>query len=147
MIAIINQNGKKALVIDDYGHHPTEIEKTIEAIRESYPEKKISMVFQPHRFSRTKYLLKEFINVFQLPDELLLLPIYPAGEKEIEGVNAENLIEGIKVQSSKKVVLARSESEIFIFLEGVLAKGNRVILMQGAGDISDISKKVIERFK
>lgn len=143
----INQNGKKALVIDDYGHHPTEIEKTIEAIRESYPEKKISMVFQPHRFSRTKYLLKEFINVFQLPDELLLLPIYPAGEKEIEGVNAENLIEGIKVQSSKKVVLARSESEIFIFLEGVLAKGNRILLMQGAGDISDISKKVIERFK
>ena len=60
---------KKVIWVDDYGHHPTEIEKTIEAIRESYPEKKISMVFQPHRFSRTKYLLKEFINVFQLPDE------------------------------------------------------------------------------
>ena len=143
----INQNGKKALVIDDYGHHPTEIEKTIEAIRESYPEKKISMIFQPHRFSRTKYLLKEFINVFQLPDELLLLPIYSAGEKEIEGVTAEKLIKGIEVKTSKKVGLARSEPEIFNFLEGVLAKGNRVLLMQGAGDISNISKKVIERFK
>ena len=146
LLGNVNQNGNETLVIDDYGHHPTEIKKTLEAIRESYPEKKITMVFQPHRFSRTRDLFEEFVEVLQLPDELILLQIYPAGEKEIKGINAGHLIESIKKKGFKKVNLA-TDSSVFSVIQESLLKKDGVLLMQGAGDISEISQKVILRFE
>jgi UDP-N-acetylmuramate--alanine ligase len=85
-----------AIVLDDYGHHPTEIRATLNAVRESWPEKRIVVVFQPHRFSRTKALFEEFTTSFYQADILCLLPIYPAGEDPIEGIDSEKLFEGIK---------------------------------------------------
>jgi len=76
----------KTIVVDDYGHHPTELENTIMTLRESFPKSKITMVFEPHRFTRTKDLFDEFVEVLQLVDKLILLEIYPAGEKIIKGI-------------------------------------------------------------
>lgn len=142
----IQSDKNKILLLDDYGHHPTELKMTLEAIRESFPGRSISMVFQPHRYSRTKLLYKEFIQVLQLPDELLLLQIYPAGEKEIKGITSKFLAEGIKKAGYKKVRLAESELSVLSFIEEKLKEKNGIILFQGAGDISYLSKKVMDQF-
>ena len=142
----IYKNGKKNIVIDDYGHHPTEIKKTIEAIRESFPEKKVSMVFQPHRFSRTKDLFKKFIDVLQMADDLILLPIYSAGEEELKGITSDSLMEEIKKKGFEKVKLAHSNSDLFNILNEQFVQEERILLMQGAGDISDITRKTMEEF-
>ena len=141
----INNQGHKTILIDDYGHHPTEIKSTIEAIKDSFPNKEIKMVFQPHRFSRTKSLYKEFIEVLHKVDEILLLEIYPAGEQEIKGINSKNLINEIKKRGHKKISLGNSETQILSFLEKASLEGG-VLLIQGAGDISNISKKIVKRF-
>ena len=141
----INNQGYKTILIDDYGHHPTEIKSTIEAIKDSFPNKEIKMVFQPHRFSRTKSLYQEFIKVLHMVDEILLLEIYPAGEQEIKGINSKNLVNEIRKRGHKKISLGNSETQILSFLEKVSLEGG-VLLIQGAGDISDISKKIVKRF-
>ena len=98
--------------IDDYGHHPTEIKKTIEAIRDSYPAHKVIMIFQPHRFTRTKDLYEEFVAVLKHVDQLMLLDIYSAGEKEIEDINSENIQKSLIKEGFKQVHLFSDKEKI-----------------------------------
>jgi len=135
----------KSSIIDDYGHHPTEIRNTVIAIRESFPKEKITMVFQPHRFSRTKELYEEFVEVLQLVDELILLEIYPAGENPIKEISSSNLLNNIKVKGFKKAELAGSEAEAIKLIGSSLSKQRGVLLIQGAGSISEISEKLIKK--
>jgi len=135
----------KSSIIDDYGHHPTEIRNTVIAIRESFPKEKITMVFQPHRFSRTKELYEEFVEVLQLVDELILLEIYPAGENPIKEISSSNLLNNIKVKGFKKAELAGSEAEAIKLIGSSLSKQRGILLIQGAGSISEISEKLIKK--
>ena len=142
----IIQDDKKTIVIDDYGHHPTELKCTIDAIRESYPKQKITMVFQPHRYSRTKDLYKEFVDVLNEVDQLVLLNIYAAGEQKIRGISAYNLMEDVKKKGLKEVNLAESDLVLFQNIQEILGRTGGVLLMQGAGDISNLSGEILQKF-
>ena len=131
------------VVIDDYGHHPTEIRNTILTLRESFPGSEITMVFQPHRFSRTKDLYEEFVEVLQLVEGLILLEIYSAGEKPIDGISSSALLESLKDKGLKNLLLANSTKQALELISSSFSKKKEVLLIQGAGSISDISKKLM----
>ena len=131
------------VVIDDYGHHPTEIRNTILTLRESFPGSEITMVFQPHRFSRTKDLYEEFVEVLQLVEGLILLEIYSAGEKPIDGISSRALLESLKDKGLKNLLLANSTKQALELINSSFFKKKEVLLIQGAGSISDISKKLM----
>ncbi len=84
--------GREVLLIDDYGHHPRELEAVLEAIRQSWPGRRLVMVFQPHRYTRTRDLFDDFARVLSdRPDVLLMLPVYPAGESPVAGAESHDV--------------------------------------------------------
>ena len=137
----------KTIVVDDYGHHPTELENTIMTLRESFPKSKITMVFEPHRFTRTKDLFDEFVEVLQLVDKLILLEIYPAGEKIIKGISSFNLLKGVKDRGLRIAELATSNDKALELIKSSISKTKDVLLIQGAGNISEISEMLTKEIK
>ena len=129
-------------VLDDYGHHPTEIRATLNALRGCWPERRIVVVFQPHRYSRTKALFDEFTTSFYQADCLFLLPIYPAGEDPIEGIDSEHLLEGIKEKGHREVRLFSNRAEVIPSLQGMLKSGD-VLVTLGAGDVWKIGQEIV----
>jgi UDP-N-acetylmuramate--alanine ligase len=138
-------NDHSCIYFDDYGHHPTEIEKTIEAIKDSYPDRKIVMVFQPHRFSRTKDLFHEFVQVLRQVDQLLLLDIYPAGEKAVDGIDSANLKKSLIDTGFDAVELVKDNQRVMNKIDKNI-HSDTVFVFQGAGDISAISRKIKSNF-
>ena len=134
-------NNNHCVYIDDYGHHPTEIEKTIEAIRDSYSGYKIKMVFQPHRFTRTHDLFNEFVDVLGAVDQLLLLEIYSAGEKAIEDINSSNIKKSLLNAGFNNVELLLDNESVIEEL-GKNIDSDTVFIFQGAGNISSISNAI-----
>lgn len=116
------------VVIDDYAHHPTEIDAFMESVRKLYPDKKISVVFQPHLFSRTRDFMDNFASSLSKADELYLLPIYPAREEPIPGITSEVLLE--KVDLDRKQMSSKTN-----ILHDIQNTGKEVICILGAGDI------------
>ncbi len=133
------------MVVDDYGHHPAEIKATLSAAQSGWGRRTV-VVFQPHRYSRTRDLLKEFFTAFNQADVLFLLDIYPAGEDPIPGVKAENLYEGIKGHGHKDVTLVPDRKEILERLLPRLKTGDLVITL-GAGDVWKIGEILAEELK
>lgn len=131
------------LVMDDYGHHPTEIVATLEAVRECYPDKKIIVLFQPHRYTRTKELFDDFTRSFYRSDILILLPIYAASEKEIKNVNSKNLQKGIKAHGHKNVFYADDFEKALTIVTETISKDDLVLTL-GAGDIYTLGEKLLE---
>ncbi|HSU60100.1 MAG TPA: UDP-N-acetylmuramate--L-alanine ligase [Bryobacteraceae bacterium] len=132
-------------VIDDYGHHPTEVKATLAAAKLS-PYRRIHVLFQPHRFSRTKYLLDEFGTAFHQADDVYLLDIYAASEPSIEGVTTEVLVE--KVQSYGH----RSAHYVATVEEGInaiaaSAEPGDVIITLGAGSVSQAADKILDKLR
>ncbi|MCJ7594085.1 MAG: UDP-N-acetylmuramate--L-alanine ligase [Desulfobacterales bacterium] len=134
------------LVMDDYGHHPTEISATLQTARECWPDRRLVVVFQPHRYSRTKDLYDRFVICFNHAEVLILAPIYSAGERVIEGVSAEWLCRGIREHGHKDVLLCQDQDEILDTLTGLMRKGD-VILTLGAGDVHQVGEKLLERLE
>lgn len=121
-------------VIDDYGHHPTEIRATLAAIRSAWPSRRLLAMFQPHRYTRTQGLFKEFCTAFHDADILILTEIYPASESPIEGVTAENLMVGIKEHGQRQVFLVPGVDDLAGMVHPMLEEGD-IVLTLGAGDI------------
>jgi UDP-N-acetylmuramate--alanine ligase len=119
--------------VDDYGHHPTEIEAAVRALRDTYG-RRIVAVFQPHRFTRTKALRDRFATCFTGVSELVLLPIYPAGEAQIPGVTSEMLVEGIRANGTASVRMAADFAEAAKIAREILRQGD-VFVTIGAGDV------------
>ena len=138
-------NGSDCVLVDDYGHHPSEIKSTIDSIRESFPNRELNMVFQPHRYSRTNELFSEFVDVLSQVDNLILLDIYSAGESPIKGVDSKELVVKIIDQGFEKVKLLNSQNEIIRSLEGQV-KNDSVLIMQGAGNISEVSHEIKKKY-
>ncbi len=126
-------NTYNPVVIDDYGHHPTEIKSTLDTISKLYPRKKIIMIFQPHRFSRTKAYWRLFNDVFKKPDQIILLPTYSAGEKN-NSYDSSFLYEKI---INKNKLLLNSLNDVKATLNKINFN-NSVLVLQGAGDIKNI---------
>jgi UDP-N-acetylmuramate--alanine ligase len=133
------------LVIDDYGHHPTEIRATIGAIRDSW-KRPLTVIFQPHRFTRTKDLFDEFLAAFDGADRLVLTEIYAAGEDPIPGATGDALYQAIKRRGHLDVEFIPDKNEIAARLNGKLASGD-VVLTLGAGDIYKIGEELVEARK
>lgn len=128
------------VLIDDYAHHPTEIDAVADAVFEMYPNKKVVGVFQPHLYSRTNDFVEEFAKSLARFDELLLLDIYPARELPMEGVTSDWLLEKIDLKQKKIVDKSKVYEE--------LKKANAdVVVMMGAGDIGVLIEEVSEQFK
>jgi len=138
-------NGSNCILVDDYGHHPSEIKSTIDSIRESFPNKELNMVFQPHRYTRTNDLFYEFVDVLTKVDNLILLDIYSAGESPIKGIDSEELMKKISDQGFSKVKLLNSGKEIIRSLEDHV-DNESVLIMQGAGNISDVSSEIKKKY-
>jgi UDP-N-acetylmuramate--alanine ligase len=119
----------KLVLIDDYGHHPEELRYTIESVRELYPGRKITGIFQPHLYSRTRDLADDFAKSLGLLDELILLDIYPAREKPIPGITSEMLLEKVKIRNKTSCL----KNKLTEFLDSQPLPN--VVLMMGAGDI------------
>jgi UDP-N-acetylmuramate--alanine ligase len=134
----------EVIVVDDYGHHPTEIKTTLQAINQSWPERRKIVVFQPHRYSRTKNLFNEFTRAFYQSDTLIVLPIYPAGEKLISGVTARNLADSIRAHGHRDVVYMGGIDECVRYLKKRLKSGD-LLLTLGAGDVFKIGEILLER--
>lgn len=138
---------KGVRVYDDYGHHPTEIRATLSAAKENIRfiggSARLFAVFQPHRYTRTADLMDEFASSFEGPDTLVLLDIYPAGEKPIEGITSEVLFKKIKGKGDTQVVYPAGKDEALKYLLSEMKAGD-VLLTLGAGDVWKLGEKVLE---
>jgi UDP-N-acetylmuramate--alanine ligase len=134
---------KGVTVVDDYGHHPTEIKTTLEAARECWPDRRVVAVFQPHRYSRTQALFDDFTRAFYQSDLLVVLPIYAAGEKEIKGVDGQALFEEIQRHGHKDVVYVESLETAASHLKTILAP-NDILLTLGAGDVWKVGEMLLK---
>jgi UDP-N-acetylmuramate--alanine ligase len=130
------------LVIDDYGHHPAEIRATIGAIRDSW-KRPLTVIFQPHRYSRTQDLFDEFLTAFEGADRLILTEIYAAGEDTIPGVNSESLYQAIKRKGHTEVEFVSDKNQISRILAERLRPGE-IALTLGAGDIYKVGEALVE---
>ena len=131
------------LVMDDYGHHPTEIVATLQAVRESFPEKRMVVLFQPHRYTRTQKLFNDFATSFYRSDRLILLPVYAASEPVIEGVDSGKLAEAIQEHGHKNVSYVSGFKEAISILTEEL-KPDDLVLTLGAGDIYTLGEDLLE---
>jgi UDP-N-acetylmuramate--alanine ligase len=134
---------KGITVADDYGHHPTEIRATLQAARTAWPRRRIVAVFQPHRYTRTRALFDEFTRAFYESDSLTVLPVYSAGEKEIEGVDAQLLAESIAAHGHKEVVFKEDFAAAVSHLKNILKAGD-ILLTLGAGDVWKVGEEILK---
>ena len=132
---------KRIKVIDDYGHHPTEIEAVIRATKKGFSKKKINLVFQPHRNTRTRDCFKEFIRVLKIPDRVFLFDIYSAGEEDIKNISTKNLIKSVKHPDIHYLSNFKSaKNTIFNIIED-----NSILIIMGAGSIGNFTKQIIAK--
>jgi UDP-N-acetylmuramate--alanine ligase len=130
------------LVVDDYGHHPAEIHATLTTARQVFPQRRLVVAFQPHRFTRTQALFGEFCKVFDNVDKLLLLEIYPASEKPIPGVSGQSLAQGIRQVSDTDVEYIPDLSSLLEVLRTELRSGD-LLLTLGAGSVTNIGSQYL----
>ena len=123
------------IFIDDYAHHPSEIESIYNSVKSLYPNKKKLVIFQPHLFSRTRDFLREFAEVLEKFDKIALLDIYPAREKPINGVSSKSIFD--KINNKNKVLIEKSEIPELLFEDE-----HELVISMGAGDIGDLVEKI-----
>jgi UDP-N-acetylmuramate--alanine ligase len=132
-------------LVDDYGHHPTEIRASLEAARSLDP-RRLVVIFQPHRYSRTRYCFEGFVHSLSRADVLFVSEIYPAGEEPLEGVTSERLVDAIKQLGHKNARYVENPNQIASQLELALEPGDLVITM-GAGNIWKVGEELLQKLK
>lgn len=137
-------NPKGIKVFDDYGHHPNEIRATLRALKDSYKDSRLCVVFQPHRFTRTLSLLDDFADCFWDADRLILMDIYPAGETPIDGVSSEVIVQKMLQRGYKSVKLIQDPEELVQRLLQELSQRD-VLITLGAGDVYKIGEELTKR--
>ena len=143
--SFIRPNGK-VMLVDDYGHHPTEVDVTIQAARQGWENKRIVMIFQPHRYSRTRDLFEEFVKVLSQVDALIMLDVYPAGEAPITGADSKSLCRSIRNRGKIDPILVSDTSQLGEELDRIIQDGD-LVLAQGAGNVSKLSRDLAESWK
>jgi UDP-N-acetylmuramate--alanine ligase len=131
------------LVVDDYGHHPTEIRATLDAVRDGWPDRRLVVAFQPHRYTRTRGLFDEFTTAFHRADLLVLTDIYAASEKPIEGVNSKTLLEAIKQHGQRRAYYHSDLATLSDYLLESIREGDLVLTL-GAGNIVRVGEQLLE---
>lgn len=131
------------MIVEDYGHHPSELRATLNAARKGWPGKRIVAVFQPHRFTRTQALFDDFVQVLSEADCVVLTEVYPAGEPALEGISSRALCQSIRARGKVQPLLIPSVSDIVGELPAMLRAGDLVLLM-GAGNIGQVAEHLRE---
>ncbi|NOR80721.1 MAG: UDP-N-acetylmuramate--L-alanine ligase [Methyloprofundus sp.] len=140
-------NGEVALqqgsvtLVDDYGHHPREVAATLEALKQAWPEKRSVVIFQPHRYSRTRDLFEDFVNTLSAVDVLILLEVYSAGEEPITGADGRALSRAIRIRGQVDPVFVENVEDLAQILVGIIRPGD-VLLTMGAGNVGHIATQL-----
>jgi UDP-N-acetylmuramate--alanine ligase len=135
VVGELQLDGEAVTIVDDYGHHPTEIAATLDALRQAYGDRRIVLVFQPHRFTRTRDLMDDFARVLASADTLVVTDVYAAGEVPIEGADGRAICRAVRGRGKVEPVFVPGVEEIAPALDGII-RGGDVIAMMGAGSIS-----------
>ncbi len=138
-------NEESFMLIDDYGHHPKELQATIEAIRDGWPEKRLMLVFQPHRYSRTQEQFDDFVKVLSQVDALIVTEVYPAGEEVIQGADGRSLVQAIRARGQVEPVFVDQLDELPELMQSLIVNDDAV-LIAGAGDIGAMAVKIKQLF-
>jgi UDP-N-acetylmuramate--alanine ligase len=138
---VLNIAGNPVTVFDDYGHHPSEIKAVFSSLKDTYPHKKLVVIFQPHRYSRTRDLFDEFVATLSDADELILLDIYPANESPIAHITASSLAHSIRKRCVLDPVVVQKVDDIFAVLLNIISP-NDLLLTLGAGDIHTLAQQL-----
>jgi UDP-N-acetylmuramate--alanine ligase len=137
--------GGRALIVDDYGHHPTEVAATLDAVRQGWPERRLVLAFQPHRYTRTRDLLDDFARVLGDCDVLLVTEVYAAGEAPIAGADGRAICRAVRSRGVMEPIFVERVDELAESLRGILHDGD-VILTMGAGNIGAVAQALSSRF-
>ena len=141
-----NFEGKNITLVDDYGHHPREVKAVIDAVRGSWPGRRLVMIYQPHRYTRTKALFEDFAATLSEVDVLIMLDIYSAGETSIPGVDSRTLCGSIRERGVVDPIFVEDPQLLFNTLQGIIKHGD-IVLTQGAGTIGKIAKQIAANFQ
>lgn len=136
--------GGQAMLVDDYGHHPTEVKATIDAVRNGWPDKRLVMIFQPHRYTRTRDLYDDFVQILGSVDVLIVLDVYSAGEDAIPGAGSRNLCASIRQRGGVDPIYVEAIEDVPNVLAD-LVHGNDLVLTQGAGSVNKLVALLAER--
>ncbi len=143
---LVKRGSSQGLVklIDDYGHHPTEVAATLKALKAGWPDNRLVMIFQPHRYSRTQDLYEDFVDVLGQADVLLLLEVYAAGEKRIAGADSRALCRSIRLRGKLDPVYVKHSGDVHGLLMGMIKPGD-IVLTQGAGSVGSLAKDLADK--
>ena len=137
--------GGHAVIVDDYGHHPTEVAATLEAVRQGWPKRRLVLVFQPHRYTRTRDLLDDFGRVLGESDVLLITEVYAAGEEPIAGADGRAICRAVRSRGLVEPVFVENVDQLADALRAVLHDGD-VVLTMGAGNLGQVAQDLKSRF-
>ncbi|MDD4915563.1 MAG: UDP-N-acetylmuramate--L-alanine ligase [Methylococcales bacterium] len=140
----VELDGGVLTLVDDYGHHPRELAATLEALRQAWPTRRKVVVFQPHRYTRTRDLFEDFVEVLSGVDLLILLDVYSAGETPITGADAKALSRSIRIRGQVDPVFVQNREDLPMILAGIVEKDD-VILTMGAGNVGQIAAELPEK--
>jgi UDP-N-acetylmuramate--alanine ligase len=135
--------GGSVMLVDDYGHHPREVAAVIKAVRGGWPERRLVMVYQPHRYSRTRDLYEDFVQVLGDVKVLMLMEVYPAGEEPIPGADSRNLCHSIRQRGQLDPIYVERGVDIAPIVKPLLRAGD-ILLCQGAGDIGGLAPQLLK---
>tara|TARA_B110000483_G_scaffold226488_1_gene287311 strand:+ start:130667 stop:132121 length:1455 start_codon:yes stop_codon:yes gene_type:complete len=141
-----DENGQdnSVMLVDDYGHHPREIAATIQAVRDGYPGRRLFMVFQPHRYSRTRDLYEDFVQVLSLVDVLVVTEVYAAGEEAIAAADSRHICRSVRQRGLVDPIFVEEIEDIPDLVKDLVQPGD-ILLTQGAGNVNQIAKTLVER--
>ncbi|WP_045858153.1 UDP-N-acetylmuramate--L-alanine ligase [Teredinibacter purpureus] len=133
-----------AMLVDDYGHHPREVAATIKAIRDGWPERRLLMIYQPHRYSRTRDLYEDFVDVLSSVDQLVLLEVYAAGEDPIAGADGRHLSRSIRNRAAVDPIFVEGIEGVPAVIKDIVLPGD-VVITQGAGNVGLLAAELAKR--
>ncbi len=133
-----------AMLVDDYGHHPTEVAAVIDAVRNGWPDRRLLMIYQPHRYSRTRDLYEDFVDVLSSVDQLVLLEVYSAGEELIQGADSRHLSRSIRNRGVVDPIFVEGVEGVPAVIKDIVQPGD-IVITQGAGNVSSLAKELAKR--
>ena len=142
----VETNNGKISLVDDYGHHPTEMAATLKAIRGAWPERRSVVIFQPHRFTRTRDLFEDLAQVLSEPDVLILMDVYAACEEPIAGADGRSLARAIRMRGKVDPIFVADQDDVVEMLKNVVEDGD-VVLTLGAGSVGKLATELPERMR
>ena len=139
-------DGEPVMLVDDYGHHPREVAATINAVRAGWPERRMVMIYQPHRYTRTRDLFEDFVDVLSSVDQLLLLEVYSAGEAVIAGADSRHLARSIRTRGFVEPVFVESIDQVPDIFNNIVQPGD-IVITQGAGNVGSLAAKLAKNLQ